>query len=225
MLRLWWLVRYCAGRLRKAMNSLAPAITNMLVRGKQITLGVRNRPGGREECIVRPIAPSDLNRLLFECCAADEPQAAVFHQELIIACSDLVNSPFLNRHSLSHHFRCPITLKSSKASSLSDFLGSLTLSACFWTMSEPLEPWKFQESLLERRRHLELPEFRMVSICWRFASFLDSRTCRILPFLSTFQLKIFKKKPLISPLFPLSRIGFYPKTDPYQVSPRKSHRG
>ena len=90
-LRLWWLVRYCAGRLHKAMNSLAPAITNMLVRGKQITLGVRNRPGAREEIIVRPIAPSDLNRLLFECCPPDEPQTAVFHQELIIACSDLVN--------------------------------------------------------------------------------------------------------------------------------------
>ncbi|CDH93396.1 Phosphorylase b kinase regulatory subunit [Caenorhabditis elegans] len=90
-LRLWWLVRYCAGRLHKAMNSLAPAITNMLVRGKQITLGVRNRPGAREEIIVRPIAPSDLNRLLFECCPADEPQAAVFHQELIIACSDLMS--------------------------------------------------------------------------------------------------------------------------------------
>uniref|UniRef100_A0A8R1I4J9 Phosphorylase b kinase regulatory subunit n=1 Tax=Caenorhabditis japonica TaxID=281687 RepID=A0A8R1I4J9_CAEJA len=88
-LRLWWLVRYCAGRLHKSMNSLAPAITNMLVRGKQITLGVRS--GAREENIVRPIAPNDLNRLLFECCPADEPQSAVFHQELIIACSDLMS--------------------------------------------------------------------------------------------------------------------------------------
>lgn len=40
-LRLWWLVRFCAGRLRKTMNSIAPGITSMLVRGKQITLGVR----------------------------------------------------------------------------------------------------------------------------------------------------------------------------------------
>ncbi|VDM97152.1 unnamed protein product, partial [Thelazia callipaeda] len=34
-LRLWWIVRYCAAKLHKVMNSLAPGITNMLVRGKQ----------------------------------------------------------------------------------------------------------------------------------------------------------------------------------------------
>lgn len=34
--RLWWLVRFCAAKLRKTMNSLAPGITDMLVRGKQV---------------------------------------------------------------------------------------------------------------------------------------------------------------------------------------------
>ncbi|CAB3406620.1 unnamed protein product [Caenorhabditis bovis] len=89
-LRLWWLVRYCAGRLRKSMNSLAPAITNMLVRGKQITIGDRSK-GTREECIQKPIAPNELNNFLFECCPPGEPQVAVFHMELIIACSDLMS--------------------------------------------------------------------------------------------------------------------------------------
>uniref|UniRef100_A0A1I7WF09 Phosphorylase b kinase regulatory subunit n=1 Tax=Heterorhabditis bacteriophora TaxID=37862 RepID=A0A1I7WF09_HETBA len=60
-LRLWWLVRYCAGKLRKAMNSLAPAITNML-----------------------------LVDLFFAYCPENEPHVAVMHQELIIACSDLL---------------------------------------------------------------------------------------------------------------------------------------
>ncbi|ETN79480.1 phosphorylase kinase alpha/beta [Necator americanus] len=87
-LRLWWLVRYCAGRLRKAMNSLAPAITNMLVRGKQVTLGVR---GVREEVIRRPISPGKLVDLLFACCPQQQPHVAVIHQELIIACSDLMS--------------------------------------------------------------------------------------------------------------------------------------
>lgn len=87
-LRLWWLVRYCAGRLRKAMNSLAPAITNMLVRGKQVTLGVRSV---REVVIQRPISPGELVDLLFSCCPQHEPQVAVLHQELIIACSDLIS--------------------------------------------------------------------------------------------------------------------------------------
>ncbi|CAD6193542.1 unnamed protein product [Caenorhabditis auriculariae] len=89
-LHLWFLVRYCAGRLRKAMNSLAPAITNMLVRGKQVTLGERGK-GTREVSLLRPIAPAELVSLLFECCPSDKPQVAVFHQELISACSDLMS--------------------------------------------------------------------------------------------------------------------------------------
>ncbi|KAL6739447.1 hypothetical protein Aduo_012901 [Ancylostoma duodenale] len=87
-LRLWWLVRYCAGRLRKAMNSLAPAITNMLVRGKQVTIGCR---GVREEVIRRPISPGELVDLLFASCPQNEPHVAVMQQELIIACSDLIS--------------------------------------------------------------------------------------------------------------------------------------
>uniref|UniRef100_A0A7I4YMH8 Phosphorylase b kinase regulatory subunit n=3 Tax=Haemonchus contortus TaxID=6289 RepID=A0A7I4YMH8_HAECO len=87
-LRLWWLVRYCAGRLRKAVNSLAPGITNMLVRGKQVTLGVRSV---REVVICRPISPGELVDTLFSCCPQDEPHVAVMQQELIIACSDLIS--------------------------------------------------------------------------------------------------------------------------------------
>ncbi|VDM53551.1 unnamed protein product [Angiostrongylus costaricensis] len=86
-LRIWWLVRYCAGHLHKVINSLAPAITNMLVRGKQVTLGVRYV---REVVLRRPIAPNELVDLLFTCCPQNEPQVAVMHQELIIACSDLM---------------------------------------------------------------------------------------------------------------------------------------
>ncbi|KAK6021919.1 hypothetical protein OSTOST_12398, partial [Ostertagia ostertagi] len=87
-LRLWWLVRYCAGRLRKAVNSLAPGITNMLVRGKQVTLGVRSV---REVVISRPISPGELVDTLFSCCPQEEPHIAVMQQELIIACSDLMS--------------------------------------------------------------------------------------------------------------------------------------
>lgn len=35
--RRWWIVRYCAAKLRKVTNSLAPGITSMLVRGKQVS--------------------------------------------------------------------------------------------------------------------------------------------------------------------------------------------
>ncbi|CAJ0936519.1 unnamed protein product, partial [Mesorhabditis belari] len=86
-LRMWWLVRYCAGRLQKTVNSLAPSITNLLVRGKQVTVGVRSM---REVTVSTPMAPSDLFSLLFSCCPSDEPQMACIQQELIIACADLI---------------------------------------------------------------------------------------------------------------------------------------
>uniref|UniRef100_A0A0N5AQ64 Phosphorylase b kinase regulatory subunit n=1 Tax=Syphacia muris TaxID=451379 RepID=A0A0N5AQ64_9BILA len=85
--RRWWLVRYCAARLHKSTNSLAPGITNMLVRGKQVTLGMR---GYKEVTISSPTTPGELADILFNCCPVEEPQAAVLQQELIIACSDLI---------------------------------------------------------------------------------------------------------------------------------------
>uniref|UniRef100_A0A1I7VHF3 Phosphorylase b kinase regulatory subunit n=1 Tax=Loa loa TaxID=7209 RepID=A0A1I7VHF3_LOALO len=84
--RHWWTVRYCAAKLRKVTNSLAPGITSMLVRGKQITVGV----SGREFTITAPTAPDQITHALFSSYLEDEPQAAVLQQELIIACSDLI---------------------------------------------------------------------------------------------------------------------------------------
>ncbi|VDO12347.1 unnamed protein product [Brugia timori] len=85
--RRWWVVRYCAARLRKVTNSLAPGITNMLVRGKQITVGVS---GCREMTITAPTTPDEIAVALFDSYPENEPQASVLQQELIIACSDLV---------------------------------------------------------------------------------------------------------------------------------------
>lgn len=85
--RRWWLVRYCAARLQKATNSLAPGITNLLVRGKQVTVGMR---GYKEVTISSPTTPGEITNILFSCCPEEEPQAAVLQQELIIACSDLI---------------------------------------------------------------------------------------------------------------------------------------
>ncbi|KAK0399096.1 hypothetical protein QR680_002897 [Steinernema hermaphroditum] len=86
--RMWWIVRYCAAILRKTINSLAPGITNMLVRGKQVTLGTKSM---REVTINKPMTPSEIAEVLFNSCHEDEPQAAVLQQELLIACSDLIS--------------------------------------------------------------------------------------------------------------------------------------
>ncbi|VDK83214.1 unnamed protein product [Litomosoides sigmodontis] len=85
--RHWWVVRYCAAKLRKVTNSLASSITSMLVRGKQITVGVS---GCQEMTITAPATPDQIGDALFGSYPENEPQAAVLQQELIIACSDLL---------------------------------------------------------------------------------------------------------------------------------------
>ncbi|TMS39891.1 hypothetical protein L596_006347 [Steinernema carpocapsae] len=76
------------GSVQKTINSLAPGITNMLVRGKQVTLGVKSM---REVTINKPATPGEISEILYSSCSEDEPQAAVFQQELLIACSDLIS--------------------------------------------------------------------------------------------------------------------------------------
>uniref|UniRef100_A0A914GR47 Phosphorylase b kinase regulatory subunit n=1 Tax=Globodera rostochiensis TaxID=31243 RepID=A0A914GR47_GLORO len=83
--RYWWLVRYCAAKLRKTVISLAPSVTNLLVRGKQVIIGQKSC---KEVTVSSPSTPLELQNALFDSC--HEPHAAVFQQELIIACSDLI---------------------------------------------------------------------------------------------------------------------------------------
>ncbi|KAI3418866.1 hypothetical protein GPALN_007966 [Globodera pallida] len=83
--RYWWLVRYCAAKLRKTVMSLAPSVTNLLVRGKQVIIGQKSC---KEVTVSSPSTPLELQNALFDSC--HEPHAAVFQQELIIACSDLI---------------------------------------------------------------------------------------------------------------------------------------
>lgn len=40
--KLWWVVRYCAVKMRKCQDSLAPSVTTILVRGKRVR--VVNKP-------------------------------------------------------------------------------------------------------------------------------------------------------------------------------------
>ncbi|KAI6175597.1 Phosphorylase b kinase regulatory subunit [Aphelenchoides bicaudatus] len=87
-LRFWSLVRYCAVYLRKTVTSLAPSITSLLVRGKQVIIGMKSCV---QITINTPQTPNELSSALFNSCRSDsEPQAAVFQQELIISCADLI---------------------------------------------------------------------------------------------------------------------------------------
>uniref|UniRef100_A0AC34QWD7 Phosphorylase b kinase regulatory subunit n=1 Tax=Panagrolaimus sp. JU765 TaxID=591449 RepID=A0AC34QWD7_9BILA len=85
--RLWWLVRYCAAKLNKTITSLAPSITNLLVRGKKVVIGCR---ATYEVTVSAPLTPAEIARAIFSSADPNDPHAAVFQQELIIACADLI---------------------------------------------------------------------------------------------------------------------------------------
>ncbi|CAD5219602.1 unnamed protein product [Bursaphelenchus okinawaensis] len=86
-MRSWGLVRYCAAHLKKTVTSLAPSITSLLVRGKQVIVGMK---AGIEINISSPSTPGEIVSALFSGCPHDQLSAAVFQQELIIACADLI---------------------------------------------------------------------------------------------------------------------------------------
>lgn len=82
MQKKWSVVRLCSGLLGKLVDSLAPSITTVLVRGKQITVGVF---GHEEEVLDKPVSPNELKTILYRQCLPYDIRQAVLQQELIIA--------------------------------------------------------------------------------------------------------------------------------------------
>ena len=89
----WGVVRQCSGMLRSTVDSLAPALTYILVFGKFVTIGVF---GHREELIEKTLSPDQLHRIIFDCCLEIDPREAVLQQEVLINVSKMImNSPDL----------------------------------------------------------------------------------------------------------------------------------
>ncbi|XP_052792707.1 phosphorylase b kinase regulatory subunit alpha, skeletal muscle isoform-like isoform X5 [Mya arenaria] len=76
----WWLVRHSAGMLRKRVEDLALAATDLLVRQKQLSVGL---PPDREKIITCPLPPDELAAIIYEACGEDLSTASLT-QELLI---------------------------------------------------------------------------------------------------------------------------------------------
>lgn len=74
-------VRLCSALTGKVVDSLAPSITTILVRGKVLTLGVF---GHEERVISKPINPGSLGSLLYDLCLKVNPCETCLQQELIL---------------------------------------------------------------------------------------------------------------------------------------------
>lgn len=85
----WAVVRYCSSILHKTVDSLAPAITNLLVRGKLITIGV---VGFEEIEIDKPLTPYAIKNILYTKIFPIDVYQAVLIQELIINLSKFITT-------------------------------------------------------------------------------------------------------------------------------------
>ncbi|NXS00443.1 KPBB kinase, partial [Oxylabes madagascariensis] len=83
-------VRFAASLLGKLVDSLAPSITNVLVQGKQVTLGAF----GHEEAVIsNPLSPAVIKDMIYEKCQLQDEREA---QELVIHIGWIIsNSPEL----------------------------------------------------------------------------------------------------------------------------------
>uniref|UniRef100_A0A6I8NCB0 Phosphorylase b kinase regulatory subunit n=1 Tax=Ornithorhynchus anatinus TaxID=9258 RepID=A0A6I8NCB0_ORNAN len=79
--KLWSVVRSAASLLSKVVDSLAPSITNVLVQGKQVTLGAF---GHEEEVISNPLSPRVIKNIIYHKCSTLDEREAVIQQELVI---------------------------------------------------------------------------------------------------------------------------------------------
>uniref|UniRef100_A0A8C5SVU7 Phosphorylase b kinase regulatory subunit n=1 Tax=Laticauda laticaudata TaxID=8630 RepID=A0A8C5SVU7_LATLA len=85
----WGLIRYISGILKKKVEVLAEACTDLLSHQKQLTVGLPPEP--REKTITAPLPPEKLTKLIYEACGQDI-SIAVLTQEIIVYLAMYVRS-------------------------------------------------------------------------------------------------------------------------------------
>ncbi|XP_029164862.1 probable phosphorylase b kinase regulatory subunit alpha isoform X2 [Nylanderia fulva] len=78
--KMWGIVRHSAGMLGKRVEDLAKAVTDLLVRQKQITVGM---PPNNEHTIVAPLPENELRTLIHQAYGDDE-STAMLTEELLV---------------------------------------------------------------------------------------------------------------------------------------------
>ncbi|XP_029313408.1 phosphorylase b kinase regulatory subunit alpha, liver isoform isoform X4 [Cottoperca gobio] len=87
--REWGLIRYISGILRKRVEVLTEACTDLISHNKQLTVGLPPEP--RERVITVPLPPEELNTLIYEASGQDI-SIAVLTQEIMVYLAMYVRS-------------------------------------------------------------------------------------------------------------------------------------
>ncbi|XP_077199237.1 phosphorylase b kinase regulatory subunit alpha, liver isoform isoform X4 [Paroedura picta] len=85
----WGLIRYISGILRKRVEVLAEACTDLLSHQKQLTVGLPPEP--REKTITAPLPPEELSQLIYEA-SGEDISIAVLTQEIMVYLAMYVRS-------------------------------------------------------------------------------------------------------------------------------------
>ncbi|XP_066503416.1 phosphorylase b kinase regulatory subunit alpha, liver isoform isoform X2 [Hoplias malabaricus] len=85
----WGLIRYISGVLKKRVEVLAEACTDLISHHKQLTVGLPPEP--REKVITSPLPPEELNNLIYEASGQDI-SIAVLTQEIMVYLAMYVRS-------------------------------------------------------------------------------------------------------------------------------------
>ncbi|XP_071846490.1 probable phosphorylase b kinase regulatory subunit alpha isoform X4 [Apostichopus japonicus] len=102
--RTWSLVRHAAGILQKRVEHLAQSVTDLLVRQKQVSVGLPPEP--REQIITAPLPPNELEKVIYNSCG-DDRSCAVLTQELLIYLSLFIRT---EPHLFTQMFRLRVGL-------------------------------------------------------------------------------------------------------------------
>ncbi|CAK9796068.1 Probable phosphorylase b kinase regulatory subunit beta [Anthophora quadrimaculata] len=88
-LRYWMVVRYCSSLLNHTVDSISPFITGVLVKGKQITVGVI----GQEETVFdKPMTPTEIQSVMYSTIQPHNVVQAVLQQEVLLYCGRLIGT-------------------------------------------------------------------------------------------------------------------------------------
>jgi hypothetical protein len=86
-LRFWSAVRYSSSLLQQMMSSISPYVTQILVNGKQVTVGTI---GHSYTLFDKPMTPAQIHNALYTKVQPFNTISAVLQQELIVYCGKLI---------------------------------------------------------------------------------------------------------------------------------------
>ncbi|XP_014207040.1 probable phosphorylase b kinase regulatory subunit beta isoform X2 [Copidosoma floridanum] len=88
-LRYWMVVRYCSSLLNHTVDSISPFITGVLVKGKQITVGVIYQ---QETVFDKPMTPAEIQSVMYSTIQPHNVVQAVLQQEILLYCGRLIGT-------------------------------------------------------------------------------------------------------------------------------------